>query len=197
MGKRGKVTLSIDALAILAKYYPVDSEAHEIIVVHSVLVAQKALSIAHWYSKVEPDAELDLEFIREAALLHDIGIRECDAPEIGCHGSEPYLMHGVLGRKTLEKEGLPKHALVCERHTGSGLTAEEIENKGLPLPARDLCPVSLEEKIICVADKFYGKSSGRLWQERKVAKIDRKFEKWGKKSQKRWNALKREFLDLE
>jgi uncharacterized protein len=50
---------------------------------------------------------------------------------------------------------MEKFARICERHTGSGLTAEEIVSGGLPLPERDFLPETLEEKIICLADKFF------------------------------------------
>ena len=105
-------------------------------------------------------------------MLHDIGIGLCEAPQLHCSGTEPYLAHGVLGRQLLEKEGLGLHALVCERHTGAGITAEEIREGGLPLPVRDYLPVSLEEKIICVADKFYSKKPGKLWKEKKTPSIE-------------------------
>ena len=55
--------------------------------------------------------------------------------------------------------GLFRHARVCERHTGTGLTAAEIVAEGLPIdPPRDLLPESLEEKVVCYADKFFSKS---------------------------------------
>ena len=91
-------------------------------------------------------------------MLHDIGIAQCDAPSIYCKGTEPYIRHGVIGRQILEEAGLPRHALVCERHTGSGITAEEIRERYMPLPCRDMLPISIEEKAICYADKFYSKS---------------------------------------
>ncbi len=82
-----------------------------------------------------------------------------DAPGIHCHGTEPYIKHGILGRKMLDGMGLFRHGRVCERHTGTGLTAEEIVAEGLPIePPRDLLPESLEEKVICYADKFFSKS---------------------------------------
>jgi len=67
-----------------------------------------------------------------------------------------------LGSDLLKKEGLPQHALVAERHTGTGFTKEEIRLKKLPLPDRDMLPLSLEEQLICYADKFYSKSKLNL-----------------------------------
>jgi uncharacterized protein len=66
-------------------------------------------------------------------------------------------------------EGLPKHALVCERHTGTGISLSVIQNAGLPLPHRDMQPVSLEEQLICYADKFYSKT--QLGHEHSLEKI--------------------------
>lgn len=91
-------------------------------------------------------------------MLHDIGIRWCHAPGILCHGTEPYIRHGLIGADLLRKEGFVRHAQVCERHTGTGLTREQIESQQLPLPAQDFTPQELEEQVICYADKFYSKS---------------------------------------
>ena len=77
-------------------------------------------------------------------MLHDIGIYQCDAPSIHCHGSEPYLRHGPIGGDLLRQEGYERHARVAERHTGTGLPGYE--------------PETLEEQIVCYADKFYSKS---------------------------------------
>jgi len=179
---------------ILAKHYSTGSTAYEILTVHSVLVTQLALEIAERYTERNPDTTVDLQFITEAALLHDIGIVGCNAKAIGCEGEEPYICHGVLGREILEAEGLPRHALVCERHTGSGIRANEVREAALPLPERDFLPVSVEEKIICVADKFYGKNPRKLWRRQELGAIDRKIAAWGNGPKTRWEKLKREFL---
>ena len=91
-------------------------------------------------------------------MLHDIGIIHTNAPGIHCHGTEPYICHGVIGRRMLDELGLFRHALVCERHTGAGLALKDIVDQNLPLPHRDLLPMSLEENLVCYADKFYSKS---------------------------------------
>ena len=68
-------------------------------------------------------------------------------------------MHSLLGADILRNEGLEKHALVCERHTGAGISAKEIEQQNLPLPHKDVIPISIEEKIVAYADKFFSKTS--------------------------------------
>ena len=141
-------------LTILAKYYDTDSRLYAILLNHSQSVTKKAVEI----SLNHPELKADTEFIAEAAMLHDIGIFLTNAPSIECYGTHQYIEHGYLGADILRTEGLPRHALVCERHTGTGLSLEYIEKNNLPLPHRDLQPVSIEEQIICYADKFFSKS---------------------------------------
>jgi uncharacterized protein len=117
-----------------------------------------------------PELGLDVEFIEEAAMLHDIGIFLCDAPRIHCHGDKPYICHGYLGAELLRSLGYEAHAAVCERHTGTGLTKELIEREGWPLPLIDFVPVTLEEQLICFADKFYSKTK-HLEQARTLEQV--------------------------
>ncbi|MGM5484615.1 MAG: HD domain-containing protein [Nanobdellota archaeon] len=142
----------MDPEEILSKYYE-GTEAYHYVLTHGRKVAEKALEVAERVKDLNPDKN----FIYEAALLHDIGAIRTDAEQIGCHGEEPYIKHGILGREILEKEGLPEHALVCERHLGIGLTKEDIREQQLPLPERDMKPETIEEEIITFADKFYSK----------------------------------------
>ena len=104
-------------------------------------------------------------------MLHDIGIFETDSPELGCSGKHPYICHGYLGRKILENKGFWQHALVCERHVGIGITAEDIKLNNLPLPLRNMIPVSVEEQIICYADKFFSKNGEMDSNEKSVEDI--------------------------
>ncbi len=173
-------------LAIIRKYYDEESVAFRILTVHSELVQAKALALARRVQHLQPDEE----FIREAAMLHDIGIFLTNAPGIGCHGEAPYIMHGPLGRDLLEKEGLPRHALVCDRHTGVGLSLEEIIAQDLPLPHREMLPISLEEKSICFADCFYGKNPDKLRQEKSISKIEKNMARFGESNLQRLRDLR-------
>ena len=101
-------------LDLIDKYYPQDNELKHILNVHSRSVADKAL----WIAGKHPELNLDTVFLEEAAMLHDIGIFLTHAPGIQCFGTEPYICHGYLGAGLVRKEGFPRHALVCERHTG-------------------------------------------------------------------------------
>lgn len=144
----------MNPLEIIAEFYKPGSESFQILEKHGRQVANKAIDVA----KRVPHLKPNLNFINEAAMLHDVGIFETNTPELGCSGKHPYVCHGYLGRKILEKKGVSQHALVCERHVGIGITAEEIKLNNLPLPQRDMIPISIEEQIICFADKFFSKN---------------------------------------
>lgn len=139
---------------IIDKFYPCENELKHIFMVHARKVAGLSLELAARH----PELSMDVNFIEEAAMLHDLGIFLCDAPRIYCNGDKPYICHGYLGAELLRSIGLPRHASVCERHTGTGITKEIIEREGWPLPLRDFTPVTLEEQLICFADKFYSKT---------------------------------------
>jgi uncharacterized protein len=172
----------MEPLDIIAKYFKPRSKSYRILVNHSILVTEKALKIARNHKELLPD----LVFIEEAAMLHDIGIFKTNAPDLYCFGEYPYLCHGFLGRDIMVNEGFPDHALVCERHTGVGITTEEIISKKLPLPLRDFVPVSVEEQIICFADKFFSKS-GDIFQEKTVGTVRKTIQKFGNKNVERFN----------
>jgi len=165
----------IDSLALISKYYRPGSKAYELLVVHSRQVADRALKIAEKLN----GHTIDAEFVEEAAMLHDIGIFLTDAPSLGCSGPHPYLRHGYLGARILKKEGLPKHALVCERHVGVGITRENVLDNSLPLPGRDMLPLSLEEKIICYADKFFSKNGSMPPREKSLDSVVSELKNYG------------------
>lgn len=172
-----------DPLDIVRKYYKPDSRLYETLVIHSKNVRDKAFECI-----ARRGLEVDKDFVASAAMLHDIGIFRCDAPDIFCTGSLPYICHGIEGRKILEAEGLPRHALVCERHTGSGLTVEDIIRQDLPLPRRDMTPQTLEEMLICYADKFYSKS-GDIHSEKSLDHVLQSMKRHGTDSLTRFLEL--------
>lgn len=176
----------MEALAVIEKYYIKGSLQYKILLTHSKQVAKKSLVLA----RLHPELNLDLNFIEEAALLHDIGIFRVNAPIIECHGSYAYICHGYLGAELLRKEGYPKHALVAERHTGTGLSLQTIKEQALPLPNTDMCPVTTEEKLICFSDLFFSKT--HLGEEKSIEQVEASLSKWGEASLslfKNWSKL--------
>jgi len=165
----------MNPIEIIAEFYEFGSRTYDILVQHGEQVANKAVDAAHNVPHLKPD----FKFIKEAAMLHDIGIFLTHTPELGCTGEYPYLCHGVLGRELLEDKGLPRHALVCERHVGVGITIREIRRYNLPLPERDMVPQSIEEQLICFADKFFSKNSGINGNETSVKDILNTIHRYG------------------
>ncbi len=173
----------MDPYSILNKYYQPNSKGYKILADHSRMVAEKALLIASNHPELNPD----LKFIEEAAMLHDIGIFKTNAANLFCYGEYPYLCHGYLGNEILIREGYPDHALVCERHTGVGITVKDIIANNLPLPHRDYVPVSIEEQIICFADKFYSKGAGEILREKSLEEVRKSIGRFGDKGVNRFN----------
>lgn len=165
----------MDPFEIISEYYKPGTGLYDILVKHSELVAKKALKIAEKVNHLKPD----LDFINEASMLHDIGILQTNVRQLGCRGSHPYVIHGFLGRIILEQKGFPRHALTCERHVGAGITAEDIKERKIPLPVRDMVPESIEEKIICVADKFFSKDPVGMKNEKTIDEVVAKLRSYG------------------
>jgi uncharacterized protein len=160
---------------IIFDHYLENTMAFNYYYTHCVKVTELALKILDHNRNLQ----INKEFVIYGAMLHDIGIIETNAQEIGCYGKLPYIAHTYIGRGMLEKEGLMEIAPVCERHIGVGLTKEDIIQAGFPLPHRDMVPLSLEEKLICYADKFYSKSDKHLIIPRSTEKIRKKILKYG------------------
>jgi len=148
---------------------------------HSERVADKALEIANKITK----AKVDKNLIEIGAILHDIG-------RTTTHGFN----HALIGGKILRERGFSeKLARICERHILGGLSAQEAKELGLP--NKDYLPKTLEEKIICLADKHMAGIREVTIEER----FNRWFIKYGKtrillKSKKRIEEIQKEIEDL-
>ena len=176
-------------LEIIDKYYPQGSKARGILMMHSFQVASLALEIAR-----SLNLPLDTDEIISAAMLHDIGIIGTNAPSLGCEGSMPYLSHGDIGAemiRTCAPDEMEVYARVAERHTGTGITPEEISAQGLPLSLRSHMPETMLEKLICYADKFYSKSASM--RRKTVDEARRSVAKFGTDSALRFDALRKMF----
>lgn len=177
----------VDAKAIIKKHYP-KGDARRILIAHGEEVRDLALEIVD----AHPELGADRDFVAEAAMLHDIGIFKVNSPRIDCHGDKPYICHGYLGREILEQEGLPRHALVCERHIGVGLKKKDIKKRKLPIPLRDMRPKTIEEKIICFADLYYSKS--HLGEKIDKEVIYRKLRRHGNSKVRKYKKWRKKFL---
>lgn len=144
--------------ALIDRHYAGHDLARGVLIDHSRQVAE--LAVATGRRLRARGWAVDLDFVAEAAWLHDIGMLQTNVPQFGCAGTDPYIRHGLLGAELVTAAGLPRHALVCERHIGVGLSCNDIRDQQLPLPLRDMRPQTLEEQIITYADLFFSKQRG-------------------------------------
>ncbi len=85
---------------------------------------------------------VDLRLVESGALLHDLGRGQT-------HGIE----HGAVGGQMARQLDMPMElAHIIERHVGAGLSQEEARRN--KLPRGSYIPETLEEKIVCYADKL-------------------------------------------
>lgn len=163
------------ALDIITHFYAENAPLYALLLHHSRQVRDHALRVVD----AHPELGLNRQLIDDGAMLHDIGIIRCDAPGIHCHGTEPYLHHGPIGAEMLRSlpaemqqlaSPLDDLARICERHTGTGLPGYE--------------PETLEEQVVCYADKFYSKSHPE--RERNAEQTAQMLSKFGDASVERF-----------
>ena len=186
----------IDYERIIDFFYPEAGRLRDILCEHSRCVAEYAAAIVD----ARPELHADRDFVFAAAMLHDIGIRECDADGICCFGKLPYICHGVTGARILRENyrrwfndisDIEPYARVCERHTGVGLTREMIVERNLPLPVCDLVPETVEEEIVCYADKFFSKT--RPTEQKPLKRVIASLSKFGKGNAEKFMAWHEKF----
>lgn len=124
-----------EALALHKKY-----GSSERIVTHCRTVASVAMGIADEFER--RGKQVDSDVVLAGALLHDIGRTRIQT--VG---------HGLEGSEILQGEGVDDKVVeVVRTHVGAGISSEEARKLGLP----DLgyVPRTMEEKIVCFADKM-------------------------------------------
>ena len=84
---------------------------------------------------------------------------------------------------------MPEYGLICERHVGVGISAKDVRQHNLPLPPRDMLPVTIEEQIICYADKFFSKNiNGKKAEKKTIDKIISGLRSYGPDKVKRFQS---------
>lgn len=176
--------------ALVDLWYAPGSLARDVLLTHSEAVGNLALDI-----KRRLDLNLTDDEIVRGAMVHDIGMIRTHAPAIGCGGELPYICHGTAGADMLRTAGAPEWmARIAERHTGTGITPEDIRTQDLPLPTdRILVPETLLEKLICYADKFFSKRIGQLKEIKSVDRVRAEMTRHGSASADRFESLHRMF----
>jgi uncharacterized protein (TIGR00295 family) len=124
-----------DSLALHKKY-----RSNERIVAHCKTVAKVAMVITDEFKRRHKP--VDEKVVLAGALLHDIGRTKIQT-----------VRHGFQGSEILREEGVDDKVVeAVRRHVGAGISADEARSLGLP--DFDYIPNSLEERIVCFADKM-------------------------------------------
>ena len=106
---------------------------------HCETVAKLAVDIAKEAEK--NGSKVNVELVEIGALLHDIGRSRTHDVD-----------HGLAGAKISESLGMPEPIVsIIKRHIGGGISRKEAEKLGWPEDV--YVPETLEEKIVCYADK--------------------------------------------
>jgi len=135
---------------------------------HCIAVSNLAADLAK--KLVEKGIKVDLQLVKVGALLHDIGRARTHTVD-----------HVIVGSEIAKSLRLPKSVIsIIERHVG-GMTDEEAEKLGWPKGV--YMPQTLEEKLVCYADK--------LIDGNKVVTIERAIEKFSLKFGRDHPALER------
>lgn len=171
---------------IIEQYFPKNSLSGYYYQTHVEAVTKFALSIC----KEHPNLKADEKIVEKGAMLHDIGICRVNAPDIGCFGEQPYICHGILGAEIIMQElNDSKIARICKTHIGMGITIEDIEKLNLPLPKENMVPETIEEQIVCFADKFFSKTKKNLTHPKALDEVQRLVGKFGEEKLKMFNHL--------
>jgi len=86
--------------------------------------------------------DVDVELVEIGSILHDIGRSKT-------HDTD----HGAVGGEMVRQLGIAEPlARIVDRHIGAGIPEDEA--RALGLPEGVYVPETLEEKIVCYADKL-------------------------------------------
>lgn len=116
-----------------------DAKCPPKVVNHCIAVTNYALDIA--YKLQQKGNAIDLSLVEVGGLLHDLG-----------RAKNQTVDHAVVGGQMAETLGLSDGvSRIIKRHVGAGITDEEARMLGWPRDTYE--PHTLEEKIVCYADK--------------------------------------------
>ncbi|MBN2880508.1 HD domain-containing protein [Candidatus Woesearchaeota archaeon] len=161
-----------DALEILDRNIE-DKRILKIILNHSSTVKLIAVSIAQKINrKKDYSKKIDINTIKVAAMLHDIGREKCPPK------TDLSIKHNLIGEEIIKSEikrltnelktanEIKAEKLIkdieilkvakktARNHIGVGLSKKDILKNKLDLPPKNYIPTSIEEKIIAYSDKL-------------------------------------------
>ena len=161
-------------------------DAFESVYPHCSLVCQIA-------EQLFAGLDVDTDLIRAGALLHDVGVYRLYGPT-GELNTVEYVRHGVLGHELLADLGFPEE--ICRfasRHTGVGITRDDVLRQSLPIPVDDYVPGTPEEELVLYADKFHSKRTPPVFVSGDTYAAD--VERWGSDKVAAFGVLRERYGD--
>ncbi|MFH0848396.1 MAG: HDIG domain-containing metalloprotein [archaeon] len=156
-----------------------EAGCQESVIEHCITVSENAIRMAR---KASLRKSVDAELVEIGAILHDVGRSITRGIE-----------HGVLGAQIASRLGLDQKLVsIIANHVGAGIPAQEARELGLPF--QDYLPRTLEEKIVCYADKITARSRRMPYEEAKRQMIQQLGPTHP--AMKRLDKLRQEMLDL-
>ncbi len=155
-----------EALALLQKHTSCEAPWYS----HSLQVSASARWLAELLS--QRGHAVDVEHVAVLGLIHDLG---------RCRGHG--LRHGIEGYLLARAEGHEEEGRICLAHVLKGHTLEqgvtlgmlrEQERRELLKSGHSYGPLSLEQKIVCVADAMMS-DTGLVTIEEKYANVRRRY----------------------
>ncbi len=131
----GYIPSKTEAISILQKMNLTKN-----IINHVLAVSRKAIKIATQISVIP----INIKLVRIGAILHDIG-------RVRSHDYD----HAVIGGQIIREElkFSEQLARIAETHILGGISKDEAKEFGLP--EKNYLPETIEEKIVCLADKYF------------------------------------------
>jgi uncharacterized protein len=142
-----------DAIVNLHKKYAPNEDAFKKVFSHCQIVAEIAMELL----KAKPMPDIDVEFVKTACLIHDIGVYELfDGDSLR---KDDYILHGIKGQRILHDEGFDEALCrIASHHTGVGIDKRHIIEHNLDMPHEDFHAETPEERLVMYADKFHSKT---------------------------------------
>lgn len=175
-----------DEIVALHQKHAPSQAAFDLVFTHCQIVWELAEQLIE-----KTNLSVDSELVKAGCLLHDIGVYRLYLPN-GEIDHANYIKHGTEGYTLLKEEGFDEpFCRFASHHTGVGLTKDEIEEDGLPIPPADYFAETLEEQLIMYADKFHTKTTPP-----KLMTADTyagKLKKFGEEKVERFRQFQKEF----
>jgi uncharacterized protein (TIGR00295 family) len=133
----------------------------EKIIDHCVAVSKIAELLARRFK--QKGIAVDEKSVVAAALLHDIGRNRTQT-----------IKHGFEGANIVKEYSVDESvARIIRRHVGAGISAEEARENGFP-EDQVYVPETIEDKIVCFADKVVGPRGELVPFDLEIEKFRRK-----------------------